>query len=70
MGFNPYPANPNPCWHCHWFKGMVYQNTAAECGNPKCSKIRSQPENGCASFEREPGADDEADRPLLCDKRL
>ena len=50
----------HPCWHCRYYDGMTNEGTAALCGHPGCSRVRSSPEWGCAMFEREPGADDEA----------
>lgn len=52
-----------PCWTCHWYGGMTAQNTAALCSNAACCAVRSQPENGCARYEREPGSDDERHEP-------
>lgn len=59
-------SNPGtkPCWHCHWFDGMTAQDTAALCSNKTCPRVRSQPENGCCSWEREPGSDDESGPPF------
>jgi hypothetical protein len=51
-----------PCKHCRWLDRLVdcgFGTQVAHCNNPKCSRVRSMPEHGCAAFEREPGSDDE-----------
>jgi hypothetical protein len=59
-----------PCWHCHYFDGVASQETAALCSNPKCCRSRPQPERGCGSWMREPGADDEPGPPAVFDLRM
>lgn len=48
-----------PCSACHWFDGWHACGIYALCTHPLCCRVRSQPERGCCSFEREPGSDDE-----------
>jgi hypothetical protein len=55
---------PQPCWHCIWFKGLLYQGSAAACSLPNGPRVRSAPLTGCSAWEREPGVDDEPDPPL------
>lgn len=67
MAFSPW-RDPHPCWHCHHYVAMLI------CGAAACSlrlgpRVRSQPERGCASFEREPGADDEPGPPPCAERR-
>lgn len=46
-----YPApGTNDCRDCFWFDGMT--GSAALCSNPKCCRVRSQPENGCTCWNR------------------
>jgi hypothetical protein len=60
-----HPLSEHPatsCKHCRWLDRLVdcgFGTQVAHCNNPKCSRVRSMPEHGCAQFEREPGADDE-----------
>ena len=49
-----------PCWHCRHFDGMT-EVSYALCNAPNSSRVRASPHTGCASFEREPGADDDPD---------
>lgn len=53
-----------PCWHCRWYDGMTGHDTAALCSDPAGARVHSQPERGCTRFEREVGADDDADENL------
>lgn len=60
----PHPVwrrTATPCWHCRGFAGMVAQGTAARCVLDGSVTVRSAPVDGCAFWEREPGADDEPD---------
>lgn len=63
--FNPW-GPPRRCWHCTRFDGMVYRGTAALCTLRSGPRVRSAPANGCSSWEREPGADDEPDNVPVC----
>lgn len=65
QNFSPWAAKPTPCWHCEKFVRLVYGGSAAECGHARAARIRSQPENGCSAFTREPGADDEPGPPPI-----
>ncbi len=65
MYFSPHTATPRACWHCTHFQALVYQDTAAKCALPP--GIRAMPAHGCAFWEREAGADDEAGTPVSCD---
>jgi hypothetical protein len=40
---------------------MLHDGTAALCARPDLSRVQANPTNGCAFWEREPGADDEPD---------
>lgn len=56
---------PGPCWHCHHFAGMEPRyGAAAFCRSPGSAPHRSMPVDGCCSFEREPGADDDGWAPV------
>ena len=57
--FSPYAKPTHACRHCHFFVRMLYENSAAECNQSDCSRVRSDPETGCSAFEREPGSDDD-----------
>ena len=65
MYFSPHTFSPQPCWHCTHFLALIYQDTAAKCALPP--GIRAMPERGCAFWEREVGADDEAGPPVSAD---
>ena len=54
-----------PCWHCRFFVAMAYQGTAARCSQPGGPVVRSQPQHGCSSYQREPGTDDEPGPPVM-----
>lgn len=54
--------DPRPCWHCTQFLGLIYQGTAAACQQGGGFHFRAMPENGCAFWQREVGADDEPDQ--------
>ena len=56
--FNPW-GEPRPCWHCHHFEALVYQNTSALCKSKTGPRVRSGPASGCSGWEREPSANDE-----------
>jgi hypothetical protein len=57
-----YPwVEPRPCWFCHHFVHIVYNGTAALCARQVEPRVQASPGNGCAFWEREPGADDEPD---------
>lgn len=56
--FSPWTSR-RPCWWCRWYDGVDAIGGVAYCARKGCSRARSQPELGCASFEREPGCDDE-----------
>jgi hypothetical protein len=60
-------ATDQRCWFCTAFGGMVYQGTAALCNKPGSSRVRAQPQLGCAGFTREVGADDEPGPPECID---
>jgi hypothetical protein len=62
MYFSPHTSSPQACWHCTHFLALIYQDTAAKCALPP--GIRAMPERGCAFWEREVGADDEAGPPV------
>ena len=66
MDFTPHNTNPQACWHCTHFLALIYQDTAAKCGLPP--GIRAMPQHGCAFWEREVGADDEAGPPVTTDE--
>ena len=63
--FSPFAAQALPCWHCCRFDGLVYDGSAALCFLTLGARVRSLPAWGCASFEREPGADDEPGPPPI-----
>ena len=46
------------CYTCRYFGER--RDPAVWCGKPGGEHVRSQAERGCAFWEREPGADDEA----------
>jgi hypothetical protein len=50
----------HPCWHCHYFGGFICEGTHCECTHARLCKVMADPQAGCAFWEREPGADDEA----------
>ena len=60
--FTPWQPERRPCWHCTAFAGLTAGGSAARCTRPGAARVRSMPDTGCASFEREVGADDEPDR--------
>jgi hypothetical protein len=62
MHFTPHIRRPQACWHCTHFLALFYQDTAAKCGLQP--GIRTMPQHGCAFWEREVGADDEAGPPV------
>ena len=62
--FTPW-TEPRPCWHCRHFAGMLYGGAAAACTAPNGTRVRALPAGGCAAFEREVGADDEAGPPAV-----
>ena len=64
MYFSPHTTSPQACWHCTQFLALVYQGSAAKCSR---GGIRAMPERGCAFWEREVGADDEAGPPVGAD---
>lgn len=59
MSFRPYTESNHSCWFCVAFDGMTAEDSAALCRRPNHPRVRSQPENGCSSFVRETGCDDE-----------
>ena len=65
MHFTPHTASSQACWHCTQFVSMVYHGSASRCALPP--GIRAMPERGCAFWEREVGADDEAGPPGSAD---
>lgn len=68
MHFRPM-LDPRPCWHCTSFGGLTYQGSAAACQHRGSYHVRAMPENGCAFWKREVGADDEPDQrptPVTC----
>ncbi len=58
---SPHSTSAQACWHSH-FLALVYHDTAARCALPP--GIRAMPYRGCAFWEREVGADDEAGPPV------
>jgi hypothetical protein len=60
--FTPWQATARLCWHCSRFIGLAYRGSAASCKLVNGPRVRSMPAAGCASFEREVGADDEPDQ--------
>lgn len=56
--FTPW-ADPRPCWHCTHFLALIYAGSAAACAR---GGVRALPAQGCAFWQREPGADDEPDQ--------
>lgn len=48
-----------PCRHCRYYDGLAWGGPAALCKHPMCPRVRSRPEDGCSSWEREPGSDDD-----------
>jgi hypothetical protein len=62
-GFNPHGERLMPCWHCHYFVGMLYKGTAAACSLPGGTKVRAIPLRGCSAWVREVGVDDESEAP-------
>jgi hypothetical protein len=60
--FHPWPADERPCWSCRHFERLLPRAGAALCRLPRAPRVRSRPAHGCASFEREPGSDDEPPR--------
>ena len=59
--FTPWQSSSRPCWHCSHYSGLLFGGSAAACSLSNGPRVRSMPASGCASFEREPGADDEPD---------
>ena len=57
-------GSARPCWYCHWFDGMTAQNTCALCLREGGPRVRSDPQNGCSCWQREPGSDDEQWAPI------
>lgn len=60
--FDPWGV-PRPCWHCSRYVRLIHAGTAALCNLPNGPRVRSMPERGCCSWQREPGADDEPGPP-------
>lgn len=60
--FSPHNGERRPCWHCAWFEALICERSAALCTLPNGPRVRSMPRDGCVSFTREPGADDEPER--------
>lgn len=57
---NERPATP--CKHCRWLDKLVDCGVGvqvAHCKLPGGPRVRSEPEFGCAFWEREAGVDDE-----------
>lgn len=55
-----------PCWYCRHF-GQMGGAHSAVCNRDE-GHLRSQPETGCAFFEREPGVDDDGWTPAVIDQ--
>jgi hypothetical protein len=55
--FSPAAEHPGGCFSCRYFGERV--DVAVWCGKPGHGHVRSQADRGCASWEREPGADDD-----------
>ena len=64
MLFAPRSSRAGPCWHCSSYAGLLYGGPAASCNLVNGPRVRPMPAAGCASFEREVGADDERDNEL------
>lgn len=60
MGTTSHFAAPNqPCWTCQHFGHWVIEPIHVWCAHPRAPHVRVMPQCGCASWEREPGSDDE-----------
>ena len=53
--FSPAVDHPGGCYACRYFGERV--DVAVWCGRPGHGHVRSQAENGCAFWEREPGSE-------------
>ena len=56
-GFTPW-GDSHPCWWCRWWAGIDGSGRHGLCDRPRASRVTALPEQGCAFYEREPGADD------------
>ena len=53
---NAFVDHPGGCYACRWFGKRV--GTEVRCGYPGAGHMRSQPDLGCAFWQRERGSDD------------
>ena len=60
--FTPWQSEHRPCGHCSSYAGLLYGGSAASCKLANGPRLRLMPVSGCASFEREVGADDVPDK--------
>jgi hypothetical protein len=58
--FNPIAEHPGGCYTCRFFGQRIGGNTV-KCAKPGDEHVRSQASRGCAFWQREPGADFDAD---------
>ena len=60
------------CQHCVHFVGWRDAGAAhyAVCNISGSTMLRGQPERGCASWEREPGSDDDLDNNIELGNRV
>lgn len=54
-----------PCWHCVSWDGWAWGGPHSYCANDKCPRVHAVPAQGCCSWERAPGVDDEAGPPPM-----
>lgn len=50
--------DPRPCWQCQWFGYLMAENSHGQCQKPTNVPMITMPNDGCAFWQREPGADD------------
>lgn len=65
MSSHSTPAVDAPCWHCSSYAGPDPSGSHALCLHDGRRAVQASPSTGCASFEREPGADDEPGPPAV-----
>lgn len=62
MNFDMGERPATPCQQCKWLDKLVdcgFGSQVAHCNIPGGPRVRSEPQFGCCSWEREVGADDE-----------
>jgi len=69
-GATPSPSadHPGGCFTCRYFGHHIGGDTV-QCAKPRHEHVRSQAHNGCAFWQREPGADFEEETNVCIDSQ-